>query len=96
MRFLDDVIQVALDVEAVEGADFSDYATYTVERYDYIVITPLDASAADAAPARVYVSFYKSSALEEDYLRLSYDSRRGGFIAGYYTRQESGGAEGGE
>ena len=99
VRFLDDVIQVALDVETIEDADFRDYATYTVERYDSITITTLDTSAnasANAAPAKVYLNFYKSPDLDLDYLRMDYDSRRDGFLAGFYIKQESGGADGGK
>jgi predicted secreted protein len=96
IRFLEDVIQVALDVENIEDADFSDYATYTVERYGSITITTRDASANAATAALLHVNFYQSPALDVDYLRVSYDSRRDGFLAGFYIKQETGGAEGGE
>jgi predicted secreted protein len=86
VRFLEDLMQIAVDIEDIETARFFDYATYTVG-WDFIEITTIPRFEDSAAFTNtIGYSLSKSYDQKTDYLSLL-DSY--GFIAGEYTKLET-------
>ena len=86
VRFLEDVMQIAVDIEDIETANFFDYATYTVD-LNFIEITTIPRFEDSAALTNtIGYSLTKSVDLKTDYLWLR-DSY--GFISGNYTKLET-------